>query len=250
MVHPSAGAIRAGEQLVQHLVEDDELHEEGGDLWPIEGGMDADLSRLMIVQPESNRFSALLEGHSSPTDLRPDSVLEEALIEALKDFLEVEAPPERIELRVGVTLLTDEGLAPSDEIVEHRPCLPLSAAGVVGDRAHHWLGGIKEHVVQAQPQVSLCTPEAHHRRSIVGDRKADRDVQVSGKAAREVLGLDQYLVARWERPSRFAPLKSEIEQRKLERGRWTHDSWNPTRAAPRLKKRGLAKGTCTRTQNL
>src|SRR5215510_553831 len=44
-----AAASGAGEELVQHLVEDDELDEVGGDLASVERGMDPDLSRLVIV---------------------------------------------------------------------------------------------------------------------------------------------------------------------------------------------------------
>jgi hypothetical protein len=40
--------VRAGEELVEHLVEDDELHEEAGDLGMVQRGVNADLPGLVV----------------------------------------------------------------------------------------------------------------------------------------------------------------------------------------------------------
>src|SRR5215472_1428319 len=186
VMNAPAAAVGAGEELVQHLVEDDELDEVGGNLVPVERGMNPDLSGLVVVQSQADRPAALLERHAPPTDLGPDASLKVLVVEAAEDLAQVEAATVRVERRIRIPLLANQRLTTADEIVQDRSGFSLSPSGVVGDRADHRLGRVEEHVVQAQSEIGLQPAKAHHRRAIVGDRKTHGDVQIPGESPRQV----------------------------------------------------------------
>src|SRR5687767_8826720 len=68
VVHAAPRSAVAWEELVQHLVEDDELHEVQRDIRTIERGVDPDLSGLMIVHAQPDGLAAPLRGHAPPAD--------------------------------------------------------------------------------------------------------------------------------------------------------------------------------------
>src|SRR5262249_8391325 len=225
VMNAPAGAVGAGEELVQHLVEDDELDEVGGNLVPVERGMNPDLSGLVVVRSQADRPAALLERHAPPTDLGPDASLKVLVVEAAEDLAQGEAATVRVERRIRIPLLANQRLTTADEIVQDRSGFSLSASGVVGDRADHRLGRVEEHVVQAQSEVGLQPAKAHHRRAIVGDRKPHGDVQVPGESPRQVSRCEQRLIARRQRTGGLAPALLQIKERQLKRGCRTHGNF-------------------------
>ena len=98
MVHAAALRVGAGEELVEHLVEHDELHEEAGHLGPVERGVDADLPALVVIDAEPDRLASALAGHPPPADARLDAALEVPVVHRIEQLLEIEAPPARVEL--------------------------------------------------------------------------------------------------------------------------------------------------------
>ena len=81
-----------------------------------------------------------------------------------------------------MALLADPRLHSADVRVEHRTGPAHSATGVVGQGAHHVLGGVEEHVVQAHAQGARVALEAEHRRAVVRHREADADAELLGEA--------------------------------------------------------------------
>src|SRR5689334_24700447 len=89
-MYPSPRPVRAGEELVEHLVEDDELHEEAGDLGVVQRGVDTDLPGLVVVDAEADGLPAPPARCATPPDARPHPALEEAVVQRVPDLLQVE----------------------------------------------------------------------------------------------------------------------------------------------------------------
>src|SRR5215813_11237762 len=215
MVQAAAGTVGAGEQLVKHLVEDDELHEVGRYLGAVERGMNSDLPGLVVVDAKPDRPPPPLGGHPSPADLGADSTLEVDLVDPIENRLEVETASPRIQQRVAIGLLPDQRLTPADEGVEHRTGFAQTTAGVIGYRLDDEFRGVEKHVMEPKAKARANPTKAHHRGAVVGHREPHREPQVSREMTRQRLRLDQRLVFRGQRSSRFFPRRLQIEQRKL-----------------------------------
>src|SRR6218665_88107 len=221
MMHPAARGVRAGEELVEHLVEDDELHEEGGHLGAVQGRVDADLPRLVIVAPQADGLAPTARGHAAPADARLDGVLEAGAIEAIEEGLEIEEAAPGVEIGLGrMALLADARLLPPDVIVQHPTGDPVAAAGVVRHRANHALGRVEEHVVQPQLQRIGAAAEGHHGGAVVRDRQPHRHPQVRRQVVGECLRARPQLIAGGlgsERPvlGRTALMMEALRQRRF-----------------------------------
>src|SRR5262249_35548716 len=139
VMHPAPRPVGAGEELVEHFVEDDEFHEEPRHLRVVQRGVDTDLAGLVVVHPETNRLAAAPARSAAPSDARPHPALEEALVQPVAELLQMEEAPLRRERLVrGVTLLADARLLTLDELVQDPAGLRPPPPGVVRHRLDHW----------------------------------------------------------------------------------------------------------------
>src|SRR5262249_31484997 len=133
VVHTPARSVRAREELMQHLVEDDELHEESRNLGMVQRRMDADLPGLVVVDAEADRLPSTAAGRASPADGGPHSILEEAIVQGVADLLQMEELALGGEALIGcVAFLTDARLLSLDELVQDPAGPGPPTAGVVG----------------------------------------------------------------------------------------------------------------------
>ena len=220
MVNPPARPVRAGEQLVQHLVEDDELHEEPRHRRVVQRRVNADLPGLVVIDAEADRLPPPSAGRAPPPDARPHAALEEALVERVADLLQMEeAALGRESLVRGVAFLTDARLLALDELVQDSPGLRPTAACVIGHCLDHRDRRIQEHVMQPQPECRGSAAEADHRAPVVGDGQSNRHPQVPGEMLGQRGGpLDRDLARRDTHPG----TRLGIEEQKLTRRRIAH----------------------------
>jgi hypothetical protein len=179
---------------VQHLVEDDVVHEEGRHLAGVERRVDADGAAEVIVDAEPDGAPAPPYRSPAPSDLGLDAPAEAQDVEPIEDLLKVPDPASRIERRLLAAALPEPDLLAlgADEAVDRQARVLLAAPGVVGDRAHHRGGRVEEHVVDPQAQPLAGAPEGEHGRAVVGDEEAHRTAQFLGKLAGEAAGLLQH----------------------------------------------------------
>ncbi len=167
-------------------MEDDELDEEARHGWLVEGRMQANFARLVVVDTEPNGLATPAAGAASPANGGPHATLEMPLVEPLEYLAQVIGAASRREDFVsGISVLSDARLLTADEVVQQAPRPTVSAAGIVGHGPHHGSRGVEKHVVEPQAQSRWSTAKADHGAPVVGDRKSDRHSQFARERLRQ-----------------------------------------------------------------
>src|SRR5438067_264775 len=172
---PAVAPNRGRNGLVQHLVEDDQLHEVAGHLLVVERGMDAD--ELLLVEVDAHLHRA------APSEGRPPAP-SDARVDLAAELLGVEAGEDRRQVVHAAALLeggqravagrADEVAVIADVCVDGAAVGAAVAAGEPGQRADHVLVCDGEHVVQSEAHAPLQALVRNHGPGVVGELYLDR----------------------------------------------------------------------------
>lgn len=164
------GAGLCGAGLVEHLVEDDEFHDERGDRQSIEGSVDSDRPGVVVVDAELDAVPSASGGGAPPADPCVDGPGKASIVEPIEDRFEVMDRPARFEVRPG-RRWTDVVSVVSDERVEKpsrlAACSPASRE--VREGLRDGLVGGEKHVVDPETHAIRLAAIGDHRGAIVMD---------------------------------------------------------------------------------
>ncbi len=184
-------ATSAGEELVEHLVVDQVLHDVEREPGVVESWIDPDQPVRVRVTPELQAPRDPATRRPAPGDVGTDRAVEEASVQAIEDLLEVETvapgpegfPFDRQGQAIGVS---------GEDRPEAAERAAIPRGDERGDVRHRGIRGVLENAVDAEPDAPVARVAiADEARGVLGRRHVERPTEALAESSGEVIGHER-----------------------------------------------------------